>query len=428
VSTPVGVAGPPAAIEDRLRRAGLPPLPRLAWLEIDLLALEANAAAVRERVGPHVAIAPVIKADAYGHGVSAAVAAFGPHAAMFCVATLDEAQVVRTLDARPILVLFAPPPEEMAEAAGELRIEAVASDPDALRALLAAWLERGRRGTLRIHVEVETGLHRGGLHPDEVVEAVASIGGVARAEVAGLWTHLARAEAPVAVVEQAERFARAVAALRAAGSPVPPRHVVATGGLLGPDALLPDGGGLGELVRPGLCLYGERPDDVAVAPEAERFAAALRPAMTLKARAVRFERIAGGVPVGYGGRWTSDRPSRVATLPLGYADGWPRASHPGAQALVRGRRVPLVGSVAMDAVIADVTDVPEADWSDEFVLLGSQGEDTITAGELARLRTTIPWEVLATMADRLPRVYHAGAVVRGLRTLRGERAADPVGP
>jgi alanine racemase len=138
--------------------------------------------------------------------------------------------------------------------------------------------------------------------------------------------------------------------------------------------------------------------------------------MTLKARPVRFTTITAGTPVGYGGRWIAERESSIVTLPIGYGDGWARGTSPGSSALVRGRRVPLVGTVAMDAVIADITDVPGVDADDEFVLLGAQGDDRIRAQEVAHRRTTIAWEVVTDMAERLPRVYHAGPDVVALRT------------
>ena len=122
----------------------------------------------------------------------------------------------------------------------------------------------------------------------------------------------------------------------------------------------------------------------------------------------------------YGRRWRAGRASRIASLPLGYADGWSRAYWPDAVALVRGRRVPLVGVVAMDSLMADVTDVPGVGLEDELVLLGEQGEERITADDLAHTRTTISWEVLTSMAQRLPRVYHARAVPMAVRTLPGE--------
>jgi alanine racemase len=197
-------------------------------------------------------------------------------------------------------------------------------------------------------------------------------------------------------------------------------HLAATGGLLAGSAPAYDS------VRLGLGLYGVLPEGLTPAPEMRPAAAALRPVMSLHARPVRVADLPAGHGVSYGPSFETGRPSRIATLPVGYGDGWPRALSNRAQALVRGRRVPLVGTVAMDAVMADVTDVPGAPvgMDDEFVLLGEQvgpdGTEAITAGELALSRTTISWEVLTAMSRRLPRVYHAAAVPVGLRTLTEE--------
>jgi alanine racemase len=138
-------------------------------------------------------------------------------------------------------------------------------------------------------------------------------------------------------------------------------------------------------------------------------AADLRPAMSLKAHPIAFSRVPEGGTVGYGGTWQADRPSRIAVLPVGYGDGYLRSSQPGGVVLVRGSRLPLVGRVSMDAVTVDVTDLEDLDYEEEFVLLGSQGSESITAGELARRRNTIAWEVLTSMAQRLARVYHPTA-------------------
>ena len=141
--------------------------------------------------------------------------------------------------------------------------------------------------------------------------------------------------------------------------------------------------------------------------------------MSLVARPVRVADLPEGWGISYGPTFRTTRPSRIATLPLGYGDGWSRALSNRASAIVRGRRVPLVGNVAMDAVMADVTDVPgpPVDAADEFVLIGASGDQRITVGELARVRTTNSWEVVTAMSRRLPRVYHAAAGPVGLRTL-----------
>jgi alanine racemase len=202
---------------------------------------------------------------------------------------------------------------------------------------------------------------------------------------------------------------------------VPPRHVAASGGLLTGVAGF-DG------VRPGLSIYGIVPDELAGRTLAGRTLAgsdrpALRPVMSLHARPIRVAELPPGHGVSYGPSFRTERPSRIATLALGYGDGYSRANANRAEALVRGRRVPQVGNVSMDAAMFDVTDVPgpAVGTDDEFVLLGSQGDESITAEDLAQLRTTNTWEVVVQMAGRLPRVYHAAAGAIGLRTLTDRR-------
>ena len=343
---------------------------------------------------------------------------------LLCVATLDEGlRLRRVVPDRRILVLFAVPTAAVAEAAAA-RLELAASDLGWLTAALAAWpaasagLPRGRE--LRLHLEVETGLLRAGIRPAGIAGAAAVVAAVPGASAVGLWSHLASPEDPDAVAAQLEQFASAERQLRAAGLAIPERHLAASGGLFAGVATA------AELVRPGLCLYGTLPPELPLSERARAAAAALRPAMALKARPVRVEAVAPDERVGYGGTWRAERPSRIATLPLGYGDGWPRSAGGGqAQALVRGRRVPVVGTVAMDALAVEVTDVePAVTPMDEFVLLGSQAAERISPTDLARARNTISWEVLATMAYRLPRVYHAGPSVTGLRTLAGEALTD----
>jgi alanine racemase len=267
-----------------------------------------------------------------------------------------------------------------------------------------------------MQVEVETGLGRGGFAADAVESAVRRIEASGVARVAGVWSHLSAPEDRARTSDQERRF-RAAAELFGGGRVDLPRHLAASGGLLA--------GGVGSLegVRPGLVLYGVVPEGLNVPPELDEAAAALRPVMSLHARPVRVVDLPAGSGVSYGPSFTTLRPTRVATLPIGYGDGWTRSLSNRAEAIVRGHRVPLVGTVAMDAVMADVTDLPgpPIGVDDEFTLLGEQDGEVITAADLARSRTTISWEVVTAMARRLPRVYHASAVPVGLRTLTVER-------
>jgi alanine racemase len=410
-----------SSIETRLAAAGLPPLPRSAWLRIDLDALRGNLAALRALAGDGVPVYPVVKADAYGHGavpVARALEAAGADG--FCVAAMDEALALRAAGVRaPIRVLYPSPSTFAAEAAGQ-GIAVSAGDARLLDALLGAVDASaaesppgdGTRPPLGIELQVETGLGRDGFAPDAVVAAARAVAACPGARLAGLWTHLQATEDPERTRDQLARFDAAADLVRAAGLPLPDRHVAASGGLFTDVAAL-DG------VRPGLAVYGVVPDELEGTDVAPADVAPFRPVMSLHARPVRVADLPAGHGISYGPTFTTARPSRIATLPLGYGDGYSRAFSNRAEALVRGVRVPLVGNVAMDAIMIDVTDVPGAPVTpdDEFVLLGSQGSQRISVEDLARLRTTNTWEVMSQMAGRIPRVYDAAAGPVGLRTL-----------
>jgi alanine racemase len=363
------------------------------------------------------AVMPVVKADAYGHGmipVARTLAAAG--AAALCVATLDEAVALREagIDGE-ILVLYPIPPGEVAEAVRH-RLTVVAGSPAVAGALLAAATSAGVAGELAVELEVETGLGRGGAAAEEVV-AVAREIRAAGARLNGVWSHLQETEVEAITRDQVARFEAALDALREAGLAVPRRHLAASA------AILLDSIPRYDAVRPGLITYGLVPDELASAgigsgelrPEAAR----LRSVLSLRARPVRVADLPAGHGVSYGPTWRAPRPSRIATLPLGYGDGWPRSLSNRAEALVRGTRVPVVGNVAMDATMIDVTDVPgrPVDVDDEVVLIGAQGASEIAAAEVARWRTTNSWEVVTAMSGRLTRVYDAPAGLTGSRAL-----------
>jgi alanine racemase len=413
----------PESIADRLHAAGLPSLARGVWLEIDLDALSNNVAVVREMVGPRVEVNAVVKADAYGHGLKSVGLAFEAAGVdRLCVASLDEALALREAGVRvPILVLFSIPVDGVEDAA-ENGIEIAAADVPTVHATLSRWQRAPRGRELVMQLEVETGLTRAGVKAEDVPALLGSMAVTPGVRVAGMWTHVATPESEEQTVAQVTEFERATARADKAGLVVPPRHMAATGGLLTGRVPIYEG------VRIGLGLYGMLPLDLLMPPAQKAFADRLRLAMVLKALPLRVERFPAGVSVSYGGRWTTQRESVIATLPVGYADAIPRPA-PWGQALVKGQRVPLVGTVAMDAVMADVTDVADGvGLEEEFVLLGAQGSDEISALELARARNTIPWEVATGMSYRIPRVYHADSVLRGLRTLNAETRVSTAGP
>jgi len=405
-------------IERRLAEAGLGPLPRTAWLEIDLEALRGNLAVLRRLAGPGVPIRPVVKADAYGHGaVPVALALEAAGADGFCVAAIDEAVELREGGVLgPILVLY-PVPAVWVGLASRLGIAVAGGDGPALAEVVraAAAVESGQ--PLAVDLEVETGLGRGGFDENDLVAAARLIASSPGVALTGLWTHFQAVEDAAITRGQIARFEAAVAAVAATGIHLPPRHVAASAALLAEGMVAYDG------VRPGLAVYGLVPDELSASTVPAWVLDDLRPAMSLRARAVRVADLPVGSGVSYGPTFRTRRPSRIATLPLGYGDGWPRLLSNRASAIVRGQRVPLVGNVAMDAVMADVTDVagPPVDGSDEFTLLGASGGDQITVADLAQQRTTNSWEVVTGMARRLPRVYHAASGPVGLRTLAERR-------
>lgn len=377
-----------------------------------------NLELVRRLVGPGILVQPVVKADAYGHGmVPIARALVEAGADALCVAAFDEAVALRDAGITTRLIVMYPIPPERGVEAARREIAVAVGDSGLLdelvaRVAAASGAATGALPDLELELEVETGLGRGGVPPDRVAAAATRIAGSPGVRLVGLWSHLQASETAERTARQVARFEEAAADLATAGLPIPRRHLAASGGLLVPGIPVYDA------VRPGLMIYGLPPDEIEPA-DLPPAAAELQPVMSLRARPVRVADLPAGHGISYGPTFTTGRPSRIATLPFGYGDGWSRALSNRAVALVRGRRVAIVGNVAMDAVMVDVTDVPgpPVGVDDEFVLLGEQGTERISASELARSRTTNSWEVVTSMSRRLPRVYHAAAGPVGIRTL-----------
>ena len=397
----------------------------MAWIEVDLGTLSQNVAVLRDLAGPGVEVHPVVKGNAYGHGMPAiarALAAAGVDG--LCVATFDEAMALRAAGISiPVLVLF-PIPAALADSARRAAVAVTVGDRQLLDELLAAVRQDSAAPSLDVHVELETGLGRGGFGRAEALQAARDIDRARGLTLIGAWTHMQAPEDEARSRAQATAFESMTKDLRDAGLSPGRRHVSASGSLVLGEGVSASG------VRPGLATYGLIPDELLDAPDAggsddrglQPAARGLRPILELRARPVRVAALPAGWGISYGPTFTTSRPSRIATLPLGYGDGWSRALSNRAEALVRGQRVPLVGNVAMDSVMADVTDVPGEPITvhDEFVLIGEQAEERITAADVARARGTNSGEVVTSLAARLPRVYHAASVPREMRTLSGD--------
>jgi alanine racemase len=408
VYTPAGAPLSPqdpasVRIEDELRSAGLPALPRTAWLEVNLSALERNARTLRRLLDSGTRLGIVVKDNGYGHGAAmAARAAVAGGAEYLFVATVDEAYELRDAGIGAPIVLLAPVPGWTVADVVARDLQATVTDPATTMETLDAWRRSSDRTPgrdLALHLEIDTGMTRGGAAPDAAEGLACMIRGERRVQLRGLWTHLASAEDASLAAAQVRQFEVVRAAVAGTGSPETLVHVASSGGLLCGTCPHYD------LVRIGLAYYGTPPREVLESEHGRVAAAGLEGALRLIARAVRIADVAAGSAVGYGGEWRAERPSTIATLPVGYADAYQRASWPGAAVLLRGRRVPIVGRVSSDAIGVDVTDLAPVGMDEEFVLLGAQGDDAVTPAELARVRRTNEWEILIALPGRLPRVF-----------------------
>ena len=375
-------------------------LSRPAWAEVDRDALRANARAVAERIAPS-ALCAVVKADGYGHGaVTAALAFLDGGAQGLAVAIVDEGLELRNANITAPILLLSEPPADIMPAAVAAGLTLTLTTPAGVEAAIDAAKTMG--GTVPVHVKVDTGMHRMGVHPSGLAELLAQIATCDQLVIEGLWTHLASAdeddpESLAFTGSQVERFVEAVAMAEAAGIAVPVRHVANSAGTLArPDARF-------SMVRCGLVLYGEVPSEAVRLRAASEAPLVLQPSLTIKAAVSAVRRVEAGSRPSYGRRRALDREATIATVPIGYADGFPRALFAaGQEVLIGGRRRPLAGMVTMDQIVVDVGDDPVA-VGDEVVLLGRQGDEEITAGEWAEHLGTIVYEVLCGIGPRVPR-------------------------
>lgn len=361
---------------------------RRCWAEIDLQAWQHNVAAVRAQVGPRVKVMGVVKANAYGHGVGLAARALTGHVEMFGVANVTEAEELRAYVADvPIFILGPALPDERARIVAARFIPTI-STLDEARAFDA--LSQGDR--FPIHLKLDTGMGRVGIWESEAVSVTRQIQALPRLAITGLASHLPVADEDEAFTrDQLARFHRDVAELRALGLDQPVVHIENSAGIIGYPAQA------GDMVRAGLMLYGSAP--------LEEFQPRLRAVMTWKTRIALVRTAPAGHGISYGRTFITRAPMRVATLAVGYADGYQRhLTNRGAEVLIRGRRCPVLGRVTMDQIVVDVSALPDVAAGEEVVLLGRQGQEEILAAELARKSGTIPWEIFTSVGRRVERI------------------------
>lgn len=400
-----------SVMPDRIQRAGLPALGRDAWVEVRLDAIATNVRALTSKLPAGGQLDVVLKADAYGLGaVPIARTALKAGARAVLVATFDEAQELRDAGITgPVRVLWRVTPAHLRDAA-LANIGVTASSPAVVHELLSADL----RGAppLQVDIEVDTGLGRDGILPSELATTIAALRSSHQIVLRSIWSHLTAAE-------NVERSRMQEEVLEQAATLVPDleSHLVGSGGLL-------TIGDSQTIARVGIALFGVVPN-------------ALRPTMTastigitrvygLAARPVRVATLPSGHGVGYGPAFVTERPSRILTLPIGYADGISYHERGVAEVLVRGVRLPVVGTIAMDSITIDATDHPAMDLneSDEVTFIGESGSELIEPVDVAKRRKTITNEVSTSFAQRLARVYTMDGEVVATRDLRGYHTVE----
>ncbi len=367
---------------------------RPAWAEIDLGAIRRNVSHVRHLLTSGTQLMAVVKANAYGHGdVEVARAALDAGARALGVILVDEGMRLRAagIDA-PILLLHEAPSDRADEALAN-NLTPVVFTEQGLRAIGEAADRAGR--TVAVHLKIDTGLNRLGAPLDLLDELATALSKESRLDVEGCFTHFAFADQPrnPVIDAQLSRFGDALDRLAALGILPRIRHAAnSAASIMRPDAHL-------DMVRLGIAMYGLSPG-----PECDGVIE-LEPAMSLSARAAMVKKVRAGDAVSYGHRYRLERDGTIVSIPLGYADGWPRGLSSNASVLINGRRYPAVGTVCMDSFMADMgTDSCEI--GDEVVLLGAQGSERITADEIASALNTINYEVVTRIGSRVPRIYH----------------------
>lgn len=413
---------PPALPPDRAGCAGRSAHPaslhlpaRAAWVEIDLARLHHNYEVIRQDAPSGTNLLAVVKDEGYGHGgVAVARTALDAGASFLAVGTLEEAAQLRDNGIHSRLLILGDRQESELSWCAAQEVTCCVSERSTVATLARLGEKLGRR--IPVHLKINTGLNRYGVRWDQASALAQFIHSHPTLELEGALSHFAQADEADAsfALQQLARFNQALAAMADSGISIRLRHLCNSAGFLNlPQARF-------EMVRVGLLGYG-------VYPSADcRRLPGISPAMTVKARVAALQELQAGDSVSYGRRFVAPNRRRIAVLPLGYGDGFPRISNQGF-VLLHGRRAPIVGNVTMDSVMIDVTELPEIKEGDETVLLGQQGNEEITAHEIAQLKHSISYDILTNWRARLPRVYLERKAATAETSARFERMEMPNG-
>ena len=370
---------------------------RPAWVEINLNNLDFNIKNIKAKIGDREMIG-VIKADAYGHGsVKVAEVLRANGCKTFAVATLHEAVTLREAGAKEEIIILGLTPDMYASTIVDYDITPVVCNSENAAAFDAAAKAAGK--TIKGLLAVDTGMGRIGYLADETdyaIEDVKKIQALDNFKIKGMFSHMSTADAADKTYshQQEEKYNKFYEALTAAGIDIPFRTLANSASSMELPSVHFDA------CRPGIILYGCYPSD-----EVDVNQLAIKPVMSVKANIVHLKDVPENFSVGYGRKFISERPSKIATLALGYADGYPRPYSPFGKVLVNGCVAPLAGNICMDQCMVDVTDVPDVKVGDEVIIMGTDGKNTILADDIAKATGTINYEIVCAFGQRLPKVY-----------------------
>jgi alanine racemase len=368
-----------------------------AWVEIDLDAIAHNVREIRKFVGKRVEVMGVVKADAYGHGVLEVVRTLLDNGVtQLAVSMLDEAIQIRHMGIDvPILILSYTDPAR-AEEIIENELTQTVFSLDLPQALSVASLKLGK--SVKVHVKVDTGMTRVGFMPGySAVKNIMEIGKLPGLIIEGLFTHFASADEHDRdyTMMQFERFTSLCTELGRVGIHIPVKHVCNSAGIIQyPDMHL-------DMVRPGIILYGLYPSE-----QVDKEIISLKPAMTFKSNVIQVRDVEPNTCISYGRTFRTSGYSKIATLPIGYADGYTRRLSNKGQVLINGEAAPIVGRICMDQCMVDVTNLTkDVNVGDEAVIFGRQNGSCISVEEVAAEVDTVNYELVCIIGKRIPRVY-----------------------
>ena len=368
-------------------------LPRPAWVEIDLRRFRRNFEVINRDKPKGLQLVSVIKDEAYGHGAcEAAKIALGSGASFLALSTVEEAIVLRDRGIKARILLLGDRHEHELPWCVDHGLTCCVSEPYGVARLGKLAAQKGKR--VPVHLKVNTGMNRYGVRWNEAASLASLIGSTKSLYLEGMLSHFAQSDEldKTFALLQLARFQEARNAILALGMPLKFSHLCNSGGFLDlPQAYF-------DMVRIGILTLGVYPSSVC------RRIPGIEAVMSVKARIAGIQNLQPGDTVGYGMRFAAQSPRRIAVLPIGYGDGFPRVRNQGC-ALLHGRRAPIVGGIAMDALTVDITDIPEARMWDEAVLMGQQGNEEISVHEVAKLKNSVSYDVLTSWRGRLPRIY-----------------------